>query len=400
MKQKISIPLLRDHHNHPSLYALFDDCLNLQEIKDKQAALQMIGSLARDRISVVLGWNTGFYPFTEEELNRFPPVIIVNLSLHSFMMNKLAETTLKEKYSDIVDNYKNPSWYESHFARMMIFLADMVEPTEQKVKILFDRLYDKGVYYAEDMLMTGEKVYAIINASPYRERTAFWADSATFRTLSPEVKKEVKGIKLFTDGAVGSSTAALSLPYNNGKKAGLLHTDDEFFQQMQEAGLLRKAVSVHAIGDLAVSQVVCTVRKLKAKGFSFPEVRMEHCQMIDEKTAHEAKEMGIILSMQPNFSVDSTVYRDRLPARYLEQNNPFRMLIDRVGFVPGKDLIFGSDGMPHGMAAALQTSLFPPFPQQRLTLDEFIAGYCMPDKSYGEIEIEMEKNKKILKFIS
>ncbi|MDQ1354416.1 MAG: Amidohydrolase family protein [Acidobacteriota bacterium] len=395
MKQKVSIPLLKDHHNHPSFYALFKDCLNLQEIKDKRKALQMAQSLDRDRISVVLGWNTGFYSFSEEELNRFPPVIIVNLSLHSFIINAPAEAELKKKYPDIIANYKDPSWYEAHFSRMLIFLADMVEPTEQKIKTLFDSLYEKGVYYAEDMLLTGEKAYSIINSSPYRGRTAFWADLATFKILNPGVQRGVKGIKLFADGALGAGTAALDIPYNNGKKAGLLHTDDELFRQMQEVAILGKGVSVHAIGDKALFQVVRTMRKLKSGGISFPEVRMEHCQFINEKTAHEAKELGIILSMQPNFSDDSTVYRDRLPAQYLEQNNPFRMLIDKAGFVPGKDLIFGSDGMPHGMKTALQTSLFPPFPQQRLTLDEFIAGYCMPDKSYGAMEIEIDDSSGV-----
>ena len=68
------------------------------------------------------------------------------------------------------------------------------------------------------------------------------------------------------------------------------------------------------------------------------------------------------------------------------------MLIDKAGFVPGEDLILGSDGMPQGAEAALQTALFPPFPQQRLTLDEFTAGYCMRDKSYGQIHLEIDEN--------
>lgn len=55
------------------------------------------------------------------------------------------------------------------------------------------------------------------------------------------------------------------------------------------------------------------------------------------------------------------------------------MLIDYAGFIPGKDLIFGSDGMPHGMMSALQSSLFPPFPGQVLTMSEFKKGYCIPD---------------------
>jgi predicted amidohydrolase YtcJ len=273
---------------------------------------------------------------------------------------------------------------------MMIFLARQVEPTVQKIKTFFDYLYKKGIYYAEDMVLTVDEVHSIICASPFRERTASWADPATFKTLSPGTQKNVKGLKLFTDGALGAGTAALEQPYKDGRKGDLLHSDDELFRQMREVATLAKAVSVHAIGEMGTFQVVRTVRKLKDQGFSFPEIRMEHCQFIDEKTAHEAKELGIILSMQPNFSIDSTVYRDRLFSKYLEWNNPFRMLIDKVGFVPGEDLILGSDGMPHGVEAALQMSLFPPYAQQRLTLDEFIAGYCMPDKSYGQIDLEID----------
>lgn len=391
MKQKISIPLLKDHHNHPTIYALFHDCLNLQEVVDKKEAVRMIQALDKDRVSVVLGWNTGFYRFTGEELKRFPPVIIVNISLHSFIMNASAQVLLKEKYPDIVTNHQDSSWYEAHFSNMMIFLARQVEPTVQKIKAFFDYLYEKGIYYAEDMILTGEEIHSVICASPFRERTAFWSDPATFKTLSPGTQKNVKGIKLFTDGALGAGTAALEQPYKDGRKGDLLHPDDVLFQQMREVATLGKAVSVHAIGEMGIFQVVRTVRRLKDQGVSFPGIRMEHCQFIDEKTAHEAKTLGIILSMQPNFSIDSTVYADRLSLKYLEWNNPFRMLIDKVGFVPGEDLILGSDGMPHGVEAALQMSLFPPYEQQRLTLDEFIAGYCMPDKSYGQVDLEIDE---------
>jgi predicted LPLAT superfamily acyltransferase len=95
MKQKISIPVLKDHHNHPSIYAVFHDCLNLQEIKEKSEAMKLLQSLESEKVSVVLGWNTGFYRFSDEELDRFPPVIIVNISLHSFIINPAAAAMLR-----------------------------------------------------------------------------------------------------------------------------------------------------------------------------------------------------------------------------------------------------------------------------------------------------------------
>ena len=390
MKQKITIPVLKDHHNHPSIYAVFHDCLNLQEIKEKSEALKLLQSLESEKVSVVLGWNTGFYRFSDRELNRFPPVIIVNISLHSFIMNPAAEAMLKDRYPEVTANHKDSGWYERNFPHMLIFLAEILELTEQKLKNFFDHLYEKGVYYAEDMHLGSERAYNVFRATPYAGRTAFWTNPRTFEAMGPGVQKGIKGIKLFTDGAVGAKTAAMGQPFIDGSVGELLHSDEALYRVMEGAASYGKAAAVHALGELAPGQVVRTVRKLSARGITFPRLRMEHCQFIDETAAREAKEMGIILSMQPNFSTDSTVYSDRLHRRHLETNNPFRMLIDNVGYVPGEDLIFGSDGMPHGVEEALRSSLFPPFPGQRLTLDEFIAGYCMPDKSHGQIDLEIE----------
>jgi len=106
-----------------------------------------------------------------------------------------------------------------------------------------------------------------------------------------------------------------------------------------------------------------------------PSVRLEHVQFIDEAQARRARDLGLALCMQPNFSVESRDYADRLPESHLRSLNPFRMLIDRVGFQPGKDLLFGSDGMPHGAAAAWQWGLFPVHEGQRLSSEELSAGY-------------------------
>jgi hypothetical protein len=70
------------------------------------------------------------------------------------------------------------------------------------------------------------------------------------------------------------------------------------------------------------------------------------------------------------------------------------MLIDEARFVPGKDLLFGSDGMPHGAQYALESALFPPFPGQELTLDEFVAGYCMPGFEEGFIDISIDDEER------
>jgi predicted amidohydrolase YtcJ len=387
-----SIPLLKDHHNHLSFYALLHDGLDLGEVHEKNEALRHMQSLPGEAVSVVTGWNTGYYSFSAKDLDNLPPVIIVNLSLHSFLMSSSAEALLRESDPEIVTNYRDARWYEDHMPQMLIFLANRVEPTAEMFDRYFAFLGERGVYYAEEMHLANEKIFRLLRSSPFAQCTGFWTDLATFKTLSRETQKEINGIKFFSDGAVGARTAALGQPYKDGGKGYLLFPDETLERMLAEAAVFKKAVAIHALGEIATTQAVRIVKKLKTRGIEFPLVRMEHCQFIHKATAREARELGIVLSMQPNFSTDSVIYRDRLLPAYLENNNPFRMLIDQVGFVPGEDLLFGSDGMPPGAEAALKASLFPPFPGQKLTLEEFVGGYCMPAQSRGRIRLEMDES--------
>ena len=49
--------------------------------------------------------------------------------------------------------------------------------------------------------------------------------------------------------------------------------------------------------------------------------------------------------------------------------------------------------MPAGAKEALQSSLFPPFPSQRIDLDEFIAAYCMPNQRQGWIVVDIDESR-------
>jgi len=142
------------------------------------------------------------------------------------------------------------------------------------------------------------------------------------------------------------------------------------------------------------------LEKLAADGCRYPKVRLEHVQFISSAQAARAKKLGVILSMQPNFTGDSVDYADRLSQACLALNNPFRMLIDEAGFVPGGDMIFGSDGMPHGIAYPAAWSLFPPFPGQRLSLDELIAGYGPARGTSGSLRLAIVEDKRTVSIIS
>jgi predicted amidohydrolase YtcJ len=251
-----------------------------------------------------------------------------------------------------------------------------------RLRAFFDRLLTLGVYSVEEMLLVSEDEIRLFDEAGLADRTQFWAAPELYDAASAAVRARLHGIKLFTDGAIGVSTAAMHQPYRTTNSCGILLYSDAELQDLIARYSTVMPMAIHAIGDAAIDQVVSCIEAVARSGVSRRLIRIEHAQLISESTARRAKSLGVHLSMQPNFSEDSIAYADRLPEGYAARNNPFRMLIDRIGYVPGEDLYFGSDGMPHGVDEALRQSLSPEggHDGQRLTLDEFIAGYCWADR--------------------
>ena len=388
------IPLLRDHHTHPSLYATLSNCLDLRSISNKEDALSLIRE-RDEEINIVLGWNNSLYSFAKEELDNLAALFICNISFHSFLMNESAKEKLCNSYNDIVTNIEDMNWVEKNLPQISKLIVNIQPCTNKQITAFHEDLLQQGIWYAEEMLLPNKAIFDQFNELGYLERTLFWSDTKTFRSLDKETQKNIYGIKLFADGALGSKTAAIEEPFLTGEKGLLIYSDNDLYDVIDELSDINKPISIHAIGDMATGQVITVLSKIKQVQHNIPpQVRIEHCQFISKRNAEKAKSLGIILSMQPNFSYDSAQYNDRLSETYCSQNNPFRMLIDEVGYDPGKDLFFGSDGMPHGVNYALKMALFPPFPGQKLSLNEFIAGYCMPDMKNGYIHIEIDEEKQ------
>lgn len=390
----MKIPLLKDHHTHPSFYATLSTCLDLHSVKNKQEALSLINK-NQGELVVIRGWNSSYYKFQDEELDNLPPVLICDISLHNFLLNKPARKILSPSYKNIIDKIDDKSWTEKNLNKIFKFIASIRPCSDHTIKSFFDDLLLKhGIWYAEDMLLADNEVINCFQRTGYLQRTKVWADIETIDHLNMEERQVVHGIKLFLDGAIGANTAAIKGGFLSGDKGILIYSDKQLFTTLTTLSKFDKPVAIHAIGDLATDQAVRILTDIYNLTGHIPQIRIEHCQFISQQNAKKAKALGIILSMQPNFSSDSLQYSDRLSKEYCKYNNPFRMLIDKAGFVPGKNLIFGSDGMPHGVQFALEQSLFPAFPGQVLSVEEFINGYCMPDRANGYIQIEINEAKR------
>lgn len=399
--QTVTIPGLYDFHTHTSLYIALQESVSFWDVADKGTAMEVIAALPSDELTLVQGWNESLFAFTRQELAAMPPVIIVHYSLHSMVMSPAAESLLRQDYPEVVARYADFEWYQRHISDIIPFLGSIPMITPESVARHFADLAAQGVMHVQDMLVVSEDALRIISDSPQADRIEFWAGPLMYARLEPEMRAKVRGVKLFTDGGLGTNTAAMHQPYRGEETTGLLvYEDSELMELMRDTAQQGLPISLHAVGDRAVTQIMDALLAVRGEGLDFPEIRVEHAQFISKEQALQVKAAGVVLSMQPNFSLDSTIYAQTLPAGYAERNNPFRMLIDEVGFVPGLDLFFSSDGMPHGVEPALESSLFPPHPGQRLTLEEFVQGYTLPDEPARLLmEIDFEREKVLLKDI-
>jgi hypothetical protein len=370
----IELALLHDHHSHATLYAAFEGIPDIGGL-DKPSALELISRLPREKLSVVKEWRTERLSLGAAELEEMPPAVIVNASLHGFAATPSAAGPIASLWPELAESSGDPAWGERHLPELFAFYERVAGLDGAKLEAFMSRMEEIGLGSLEDMTVSSDESLDLIAGSPYAQRIRAWASISAYRRLSARSRAACAGIKIFLDGSLGAGTAALDAPFLDGREGLLLYGEAELETLLAEIASYGANLSVHAIGRRAIEEAIQCLEDLRRDGVEFDAPRIEHAQFISRLQAKRCKNLGVVLSMQPNFNYDSIDYADRLEPRHRAENDPFRMLIDELGFVPGRDLIFGSDGMPHGPEHALTQSLFPASESQRMSPEELEAGY-------------------------
>ncbi|MDR3621885.1 MAG: amidohydrolase [Paludisphaera borealis] len=198
---------------------------------------------------------------------------------------------------------------------------------------------------------------------------------------------EMRAIKLFIDGAMGSRGALLFEPYHDdpGNK-GLLLIDPQVLEATTVAALRNGwQVATHAIGDRANALVLdAYAAALKAVPQAVnPRLRIEHAQVVRKQDVGRFASLGVIASMQPSHASDDMRWADaRLGPGRVDGAYAWRWFLDAK--VP---LAFGSDFPVEvvspfwGLYAAMtrQDADGRPkdgwHPDQRLSLDEALRAF-------------------------
>lgn len=115
----------------------------------------------------------------------------------------------------------------------------------------------------------------------------------------------LNGVKLYSDGALGSRGASLKAPYSDAPALkGLRVTGDTQLKNfMSRAALDRFQVAIHAIGDEANAAALAAIEDMNQTYTGDRRWRIEHAQVIDPAdwpiAERVAKSVGLIASMQP-----------------------------------------------------------------------------------------------------
>lgn len=151
------------------------------------------------------------------------------------------------------------------------------------------------------------------------------------------------------DGSIGARTACVSEPFVDGGAGSTYLADDELVEFLHAGHLAGLQVGVHAIGDLAIDQVVTAWERvyttLDSRGrrhFRARRHRIEHFEMPSPDAIERAAALGLAIGVQPSFDAawggPGALYEQALGPERARAMNPFRSLLER-----GLELGAGSD---------------------------------------------------------
>jgi predicted amidohydrolase YtcJ len=193
------------------------------------------------------------------------------------------------------------------------------------------------------------------------------------------------GVKLYSDGALGSRGAWLKQPYKDkpGEKGLAFLNDTALRNLMSRAAMDGFQVAVHAIGDAANAQLLDSIEELALTYKGDRRWRIEHAQIVDPADLPRFGRNGIIASMQPvHQTSDWRMAETRMGLERLGGAYAWRSMLAN-----GAPLAFGSDfPVEHpnpfpGLAVAISREDAegqPPggwLPEQKVTMAQAFAGF-------------------------
>ncbi len=251
--------------------------------------------------------------------------------------------------------------------------------------------YSKGVTGVHTM--DGPEAFAFFAETSKKGKLGLRITHYPPPSLLPELKKRkvkfnwgdayfrVGGIKIFSDGSLGSQTALCFNKYIGSKNNfGVEVTStEEMIKLVKLSGKAGFPCAIHAIGDRAISNVLDAYEKTPKPPHKSRH-RIEHLQLIRQSDIKRLKELNVIPSMQPSHCPSDIKLIERYWGNRGKNCYIFNTLLKK-GIQP----VFGSDtpiepldpiaGISDAVNRTAPGSTKPFYPNERINNYQAVFGF-------------------------
>ncbi|AZV43048.1 amidohydrolase [Peribacillus asahii] len=341
--------------------------LDLTKAASAEEMLEMVKEAAKttpsDQWLFGEGWNENNFADqripTKEELDaiRKEPILLTRICHHMILGN-----TAALEAGGIFENSESPAGGEigrNAEGRLNGLLYDLamnavtdaipkegeayIESLTDSLNLAIDDMLSYGLTggHTEDMHYFGKftnplTAYHRVVGEKHHFRVTLLRHNAVFEEMMEANAKfdepfiEPGAMKIFADGALGGSTAALSKPYSDqpDNQGLFIQTDEELEELVKLARKYDEPVAVHMIGDAGVEQALNVLEKYPLT--SGKRDRLIHCCVLREDLVERMEKLPVVLDIQPAFVPSDFPWAiNRLGEDRLDWAYPWKKLINR-----------------------------------------------------------------------
>ncbi len=172
------------------------------------------------------------------------------------------------------------------------------------------------------------RIYAMVSNTP--ESVNYFLERGILKTD----KLDVRSVKAYADGALGSRGAALKAPYTDkhGHFGAMVTPVDQIYSLAERLAKTDYQLNTHAIGDSA-NVVVLRAYEKALKDQKDRRWKVEHAQIVDVKDFHYFSN-NIIPSVQPTHATSDMYWaEDRVGPKRIKGAYAYKTLLDKAGVI-------------------------------------------------------------------
>ncbi len=361
---KTIVPGLIDAHCHFYGLGLNQQVVDLvgtssfEEIVDKVVAFQKEtpANFVRGRGWDQNDWEVKEFPTKDKLDELFPdtPVVLERVDGHAYLVNQKAldlagitKETVVEGGEIVKDEHGNITGVLVDNPQGMIDAIVPKPNRETQIRALKDAerlcfnyglttVNDAGlnkstIELIDSLQQSGElsiRLYAMVSNTS--ENLDYYLNKGIVKTE----KLNVRSVKVYGDGALGSRGATLKAPYSDkeGHFGAMVTPVDKIEALAERIATTEYQMNTHAIGDSA-NIVVLRAYKKALKNKQDRRWKVEHAQVISETDFDYFKD-GIIPSIQPTHATSDMYWAgDRLGEERVQGAYAFKTLLEKAGMV-------------------------------------------------------------------